>query len=317
MFKFIISVLLLVTQFAFAEDPQPEEYTCSSFRLNNHTLGLNKIFSDSGIYGPKYNELIQSLENESLKSQVKVEKIVYGTSMGGRELTTFKLQLKQSKNPDVVIITGATHGNEYLNIADALMYNFINVPSVKLQEFLLNGGIVYFTPVFNPDGYDGRSRYNNNRKDLNRDFSLIEAKHTGFLEAETNQWESFLATEMTGKNLRVVMDYHCCDGSLLFPWAFTMRSIPADDLAVFKTVGEIMKSEFPSYRYGSTGAILGYTPKGTSKDYYYETFGALAFTFEGARGKEDKKIAQHIKMWNQIFDFLRVEQELLLTENLN
>lgn len=51
---------------------------------------------------------------------------------------------------------------------------------------------------------------------------------------------------------------------------------------------------------GQTPVILGYSARGTSKDYYYEKFGALGFTYEGRVGKENKFFPEHTQMWVDI-----------------
>ncbi len=62
---------------------------------------------------------------------------------------------------------------------------------------------------------------------------------------------------------------------------------------------------------GQTPVILGYSAKGTSKDYYYEKFGALGFTFEGRYGKEDSYFDEHTKMWLDILGFFNSTENIL------
>jgi hypothetical protein len=62
-----------------------------------------------------------------------------------------------------------------------------------------------------------------------------------------------------------------------------------------------MKSSMgPEIKYGQTPVILGYSARGTSKDFYYERFGATGFTFEGRRNREDKYFEEHTQMWTKI-----------------
>ena len=54
------------------------------------------------------------------------------------------------------------------------------------------------------------------------------------------------------------------------------------------------------YGSGSTGQVLGYYPRGTSKDYYFAKYGALAFTFEGSYRQEHLNFEKHTIWWDHI-----------------
>src|SRR5690606_4664290 len=87
-----------------------------------------------------------------------------------------------------VVMTGAIHGNEYLNIEDRLPEELIaraRSGSGSVASFLSAGGVLVFVPIVNPDGYESRSRYNAKGVDLNRDWDVPSVGHTGFKQVES------------------------------------------------------------------------------------------------------------------------------------
>ncbi len=205
-------------------------------------------------------------------------------------------------NP-AILISGSTHGDEYLNIEDRLPEWFLKegIHDPAVQPFFQAGGMVYIVPIFNPDGYEARQRGNSTGQDLNRDFTVKQANFTGFKHIETQAIRDLMVTQLHTYQQKLVltMDYHCCIGAALYPYSFDPSpSVPASDLARFKSAGQVIKRAFGSdFPVGRTPDILGYNAIGTSKDFYYESFGALSFTYEGEHLKEKNKFSQHTQMW--------------------
>jgi hypothetical protein len=267
--------------------------------------------SDSGIDGPPYAKIEQELATLESEFQGHADHIVYGKTVKGLNLNLIRISNPQAqvKNPKAVIITGSTHGDEYLNVEDRLPRAFLSDKGQldQLQKFLETGGIIYIAPIFNPDGYTADRRYNSNGIDLNRDFSLPPIQKVGFSQPETGSFIKYIEEDLTKSNGRLVfsMDYHCCAGAFLYPWAYTFDPMNASDLARFKAISNVMRPAFENkYPADTTINILGYTAEGTSKDFYFATTGALSFTFEGAWGTENKNFSKHLTMWNLVFGHL-------------
>ena len=282
-------------------------------------LGFKSLFridSDSGIKGPPYQKIVDELkELESTFPEI-VNVIEYGRSVGGRPLTIVKIQKKltiEGKLP-AIYIGGSIHGDEYLNIEDRLPKWFAEQSEQKgpVGNFLEKGGVIYIAPILNPDGYEKRSRTNDLGIDLNRDFTVIEAQVEGLKQPETSALAFFLEEDLKkeGRKLEITMDYHCCIGALLYPWSFKGPTLPSEQLIKHLNIVEAMKSTVGGeIKSGTTPTILGYSAKGTSKDFYYEHFGATSFTFEGRRNREDKYFDEHTKMWDLIlqrFEFTSI-----------
>ncbi len=267
-------------------------------------------YSDSGIFGPKYSTILEEISNLASTYPDVATQITYGSTVEKRPLTMLKIARKNTKTPanaKAVMIGGSMHGDEYLNIEDRLPRWFLEVGLTKpsIQTYLNQGGAIYLVPILNPDGYAARQRENARNQDLNRDFPIQIKKKAGFKQPETRQLVSMIENELTKENrkLIVAMDYHCCTGAILYPWSFKPTNIPDVNQARFDVIGRIFKGIFgKGYKFGKTPTVLGYSAVGTSKDFYYETFNALGFTFEGKRDVEDKNFNKHTLMWEQIFE---------------
>lgn len=262
--------------------------------------------SDSQIYGPSYAKILASMNQLEKKYQSFVQVIKYGSSLEGRDLTVVKIDLKSqetsSKRP-AVLITGATHGNEYLNIVDRLPQWFAenHADNVGVSRYLKAGGVLYIVPIFNPDGYENRTRENAGKQDLNRDFDIIPTRSAKFVHAETATFTRFLDQELRQDQLqlKLTMDYHCCMGALVYPWGYTKKSLEPEALSKHVEVANTMRKMLdPTYASGATYELLGYLSEGSSKDYYYAKYGALAFTFEGKVRDESLNFKRHSAWWD-------------------
>ncbi len=268
-------------------------------------LGL-MFDSDSGIQGPAYSKIVDEL-NQIAATHAAVAKVHrYGTSPQGRPLTLIKIARPGATvTMPAIYIGGSIHGNEYLNIEDRLPRWFAEAaeqPGV-VANYLAQGGAIYIAPILNPDGYDRRRRANSRGVDLNRDYTVLAANVTGLKETETKSLVDFLNADLAlnRQRLELAMDYHCCIGALLYPWSFTGPTLSPRDrdrhLAIAQTMQKNLGTEL---KFGTTPLILGYSAKGTSKDFYFEHFGALGFTFEGRVGREDRYFPEHTAMWSEI-----------------
>ncbi len=262
--------------------------------------------TDSGISGPPYAAIYESLATLARQHPREADVFDYGKSGEGRPLRLIRIQDPQAKATGArpaVLISGATHGNEYLHVEDRLPGHFLQGKAPGVRRFLAAGGVIYIVPIVNPDGYEGRRRGNARGVDLNRDFDLVPAKELRFREVESLALAAFFEKELAEHDLRLklAVDYHCCDGSILYPWAYTDTAISNDDLEAHEQVAKLMLQDIDSsYRFGPTGPVLGYNPRGTSKDYYYARYGALAFTFEGRYRVEAKKFRGHALFWDHV-----------------
>jgi hypothetical protein len=275
--------------------------------------------SDSGIFGPPYSSIQIEMSELALSFSDWAEKIDYGVSPNGNVLSMIRIAKKRSNSSEIranraklskaVYISGATHGNEYLNIEDRLARYFLenrsNLP--HFDRFLQNDGVLYVVPIVNPDGYEARTRRNANGVDINRDFPVKKINHSGLTQPESSQLVSFLFQDLKESMAHLVftLDYHCCKGALIHPWSFNSEPLPDPDFGNYQEVGDKMKSIFGShYWVGNTEQVLTQPRTGTSKDFFYENFQSLSFTFEGKKYKENENFQKHVEFWENIFEWV-------------
>jgi hypothetical protein len=274
------------------------------------------IESDSGIFGQPYKEILNETQKWVDQNPGLVHLIDYGKSVEGRPLRMILVmkELNLPKRP-AFLMSGSTHGNEFLAIETTLPVKLLEKQNSEgnVKNFLESGGVLVFVPILNPDGYDHRKRDNAHGVDLNRDWSIPEADFEGFSQPETKalaiQLEK-LTQPPYNLNFQVTVDYHCCIGALLYPWAYTSQKLPEPDLSHHIQLAKEAK-KLLSIDYGTTGDILGYYPMGTTKDYYYSKYHSLTYTYEGRFRAEDKYLESHVKWWETMIGDSLNRSELL------
>ena len=229
----------------------------------------------------------------------------YGKSGAGRDLVAVQFGYAKSdqKERPLALISEGIHGDEYTNIVDRLPEVFQDLNDNQgVKQFIDAGGLIYLVPIVNPDGYSNRRRENNRGAELNRDFAIRAAGNNGFTQPETRAIRDFVAEKVKQHSgqLEVSMEYHCCIGGLIHPWAHAPKPLEPAAEKRHVEVGELVQKTF-GYRYGTTRDIVGYSATGGSDDYYYETYGRRAFSFEGSFGRENQNLDKHVGMWNEIF----------------
>jgi Zinc carboxypeptidase len=278
--------------------------------------------SDSGIYGPKYQVIVKQFQDLVESFPNELEWVEYGQSIEKRPLFAVIHRRWVRREAPTLILTGSTHGDEYLNLEDRLPQEFIKEAQKDspFSQFLNEGGVFIYIPIVNPDGYDARSRENMNGADLNRDWDLKLVDFKGFNEPETKSLSEFVAKQTVGSHplsISVTVDYHCCAGAILYPWSYTSNPLPKVDLDLHKSLS-VMAENLIGISSGTTDEILGYKPVGTTKDYYYSTYRAAAFTYEGEYGVENKNLSKHLAWWRSMVSrYLSIRPQFLSFLTLN
>lgn len=282
----------------------PDQY------LFGRALDYDVIHGDSGIpRRPLQTIHAEFAELARTRSDV-ADWVEYGRSGSEKPLMALRVMKKDhstaARRP-AILISEAIHGNEYLHITDRLPFELMKQDggSSQFARYVENGGVAYFVPVVNPDGYSVGRRGNASGADLNRDFSIRAAGNQGFRQPETRAITSFIESEVRSQNLAVeaTMEYHCCIGGLIHPWAWTPAGLTGEALQRHRDFGEMVTDIF-SYPYGTVNDILGYSAVGGSDDYYLETYGQRAFSFEGQNGREAGRLADHVRLWERFLETL-------------
>jgi hypothetical protein len=271
-------------------------------KFNSNIVDGKSLKRDSGIFGPRYTEQVKILKDIAAQNETATY-IHYGDSVKNRPLSGV-LFAGDSNVKKLILVTGATHGNEYLNIVDRLAAALLKDEASELSKFVASGGAVMFIPVLNPDGYDARGRSNNNRADLNRDWPNPGNGRAGLKQPESKalaEWvDNYLTT--TGAELSVAVDYHCCvRGMLLLPWGYKDNTyMTGNDLAKSIKLQNMFKKAFPINGGVGTPPDLLYSAVGITTDYWFDKYKAVSFTYEGRQNKEQKYLPNHVQWWSSI-----------------
>lgn len=279
--------------------------SCAPFSKTNED-NYSRVHGDSGISGRSYGQIVDELNNLEKEFPGMAKVITYGKSVGGEDLTMIRIgssNATNAKRPGV-LIEGTIHGDEFLNIEDRLPRWFLeNQKSPGVAAYLKNNGVIWIAPILNPDGYQVHRRTNNNGKDLNRDFDMKKVNKKGFTQPETKSLIDMLRQEVAAQNveLKLTMDYHCCVGALIYPWGHSANAeLPEPAKSEHKRLAKMILSNFSGYKAGRAQEIVNYVAIGASDDFFYESMGASAFTFEGAYGVENRNFDKHTRMWDRL-----------------
>lgn len=295
----LISSLLLISFSAFSFHPP--------LLVDTNIVDGKSLKGDSGIYGPKFEVQVQDLKDlASLHSNAKY--IHYGDTLKKRPLSAILFTPKDQDPTRFAIITGAIHGNEYLNIVDRLPKALLNSKKKSFENYLEKGGAVLFVPIVNPDGYEKRRRGNNKWADLNRDWPNPANNHRDFKQPESKNLAVWIDDYINNNKLKVdiAVDYHCCvDGTLLLPWGFKKgEHMGTMDAGRSKKIENMFRSSFNEVGGIGTPPDILYSAVGTTLDYWYDKYNAISFTYEGRSREEKQLLPNHVNWWNQIFDHL-------------
>jgi hypothetical protein len=257
---------------------------------------------NSGIPRPRYDVILRAMDDLARTHPEWVAVVDYGLSQNGLTLRAVRIAAPGSLNAPghpAVLITGATHGHEFLGLEDDLPAWFVahrsSDPGVK--RFFDASGALYVIPVFNPDGFESGRRENANGVDLNRDYSDTPT------QPETSSLTRWLATEMerSQAQLRVAFDYHCCRGGLIYPDELT----PAE-LEEHRLIAQFMLRDISQdYVYGTAQQVVGYSAKNDSATYFRGRFGSLSFGMEGRVANatfRGEVLERHAMMWSDILE---------------
>ena len=130
----------------------------------------------------------------------KVKSEVIGLSVLKKPITMFFVE--ENTNNPYILILGRQHPPE---VTGAIaIKSFVNelISKNDLSERFLDNYNIIFVPLMNPDGVEnGYWRYNENKKDLNRDWGI-------FSQPETKSVNNKLINFKDDKKIEVFIDFH-------------------------------------------------------------------------------------------------------------
>jgi hypothetical protein len=218
------------------------------------------------------------------------QKVVYGTSMGGKELGALKItdNVTLDENEAEIMFDGGIHGDEIgcaencIRFARDICLNYGTDPDIT---YLIDNREIWIYYMVNPDGRDNMSRYNNNGVDLNRDASYMWDAWGGS-PGPASQVESKALRDITFERHFVVhTTYHSGTEFISHPWSY--RSSQCEDYAHINQLAGVGSSisGYSNIQYGQ-GCTGMYPINGSTKDTNYGTMGSISWSWEISNSKQ-------------------------------
>lgn len=236
----------------------------------------------------EYKQLFDDLQTKYPKL-VQVQNEDYMMSQGGKRILAIKITKNVSKEhpkrPNVVI-TGATHGDEWsstaipMNVMETMLEQYGSDERVTRIFDRLN---TYWVPIMSPDSFH-RSR-NVHGVDPNRVYPYPGRDSAPRIKSA----RAFVKWYETLKP-KGVIDFHAVHGSIIWPWGCSRKSIAAEDKKEYVELAEKMIAK-TGYRHGQVTKVL-YDAPGISIDAWYNIHKAIAYTIEvGGSSKKPSESA--------------------------
>ena len=234
----------------------------------------NYVASQELITNFWYNKWYNELENSG-----RVRREVIGFSVLKNPIPMFFVE-KNINNPYILIL-GRQHPPEVTGAF--AMRGFINqlLNKNSLSDSFLKNYNILFVPLMNPDGVmNGYWRYNENKKDLNRDWGI-------FIQPETDAVNKKL-TELKNKKLALFIDFHSTFKNLFYISDIAEESpmkIFLEDWLL-----DSRKSLLEAnYKYEIINSLN--KDNGVSKNYIYNKYKIPSVTYE-VSDNEDRDVIQ-------------------------
>ena len=234
----------------------------------------NYVASQELITNFWYNKWYNELENSG-----RVRREVIGFSVLKNPIPMFFVE-KNINNPYILIL-GRQHPPEVTGAF--AMRGFINqlLNKNSLSDSFLKNYNILFVPLMNPDGVmNGYWRYNENKKDLNRDWGI-------FIQPETDAVNKKL-TELKNKKLALFIDFHSTFKNLFYISDIAEES-PMKNFLEDWLLGSRKSLSEANYKYEIINSLN--KDNGVSKNYIYNKYKIPSVTYE-VSDNENRNIIQ-------------------------
>ena len=234
----------------------------------------NYVASQELITNFWYNKWYNELENSG-----RVRREVIGFSVLKNPIPMFFVE-KNINNPYILIL-GRQHPPEVTGAF--AMRGFINqlLNKNSLSDSFLKNYNILFVPLMNPDGVmNGYWRYNENKKDLNRDWGI-------FIQPETDAVNKKL-TELKNKKLALFIDFHSTFKNLFYISDIVEES-PMKNFLEDWLLGSRKSLSEANYKYEIINSLN--KDNGVSKNYIFNKYKIPSVTYE-VSDNEDRDVIQ-------------------------
>ncbi|MBX2822957.1 MAG: hypothetical protein KTR29_24875 [Rhodothermaceae bacterium] len=192
---------------------------------------------------------------------------VLGESRAGRPI--HMLELTESEKPEAyLLVIGRQHPPEIAGSIGLTSFIETIAADSELANAFRKRFAVWAIPVVNPDGVaEGHWRHNTGGIDLNRDWHAFNQPETRLVR------DHFLQLKQNNQSVIAAIDFHATRYDIMY--TLDRNLLPGDDFT--DTWLDAIRTQIPTYNLIDEPGGLG-SP--ISKNWFYETFNAPAFTYE-------------------------------------
>jgi hypothetical protein len=218
------------------------------------------------------------------------KKVIYGTSLGGRQLAALKISdnVDEEETEPEILFDGGCHGDEIggpeniIRFARDLCLGYNNDSVITA---LVNDREIWLYLMVNPDGRASMSRFNQAMVDLNRDYGYMWDASGGSTGAFSQPETQALRSCLFEHRFSVYVSYHSGMEQAAYPWAYRGDE-PRDKPNLRRVAKAYSDSSFyPALPYGQSYSIM-YQSNGMSIDFNYGTLGQTCITMELSNNKQ-------------------------------
>lgn len=237
-----------------------------------------------------YQEIIDLADSLVQAFPALCQKIIYGSSLGGRQLAALKISdnVLIDEGEPKVMFDGGIHGDEIgasenvIRFARDILTKYGTDPIVTN---LINNREIWLFLMVNPDGRVNMSRYNNNGVDLNRDAPYMWDSWGGSTGPCSQVESKALRDCMYNQSFVVHTSYHSGTEYVSCPWSYRPDQ-PADWSHIYQLAGVYANTSlYPSIPYGQ-GYSGMYGINGSTKDSNYGIMGSISWSMEISMSKQ-------------------------------
>ncbi|MCF7793300.1 MAG: carboxypeptidase regulatory-like domain-containing protein [Candidatus Cloacimonetes bacterium] len=237
-----------------------------------------------------WNEVIALADSLAAAFPNICQKVVFGTSMGGKELGALKItdNVTIDENEAEVMFDGGIHGDEIggpeniIRFARDICLDYGTDPAIT---DLVDNREIWLYYMVNPDGRAAMSRYNNNGVDLNRDAGYMWDAWGGSSGPFSQIESKYLRDATFSRQFVVHTTYHSGTESISCPWSYRSSQCP-DYAHIMQLAGHYSSvsgyANLPYYQ-GNTGM---YAINGSTKDTNYGAMGSISWSMEISYDKQ-------------------------------
>jgi PKD repeat protein len=235
-----------------------------------------------------YQQIIDLADSLAEHFPTICKKVIFGTSMGGRQLAALKLSdnVETDENEAEVFFDAGIHGDEIGGPENVIRFArdlCLGYGTNTQITNLINGRETWLYLMVNPDGREGMTRYNNNGEDLNRDCGYMWNNESvgSWSQIETR----VLRDAVLAHQFVVYTSYHSGTEFISHPWSYR-EALSPDHAHVNQLAGVYAStSGYSNIPYGP-GYTGMYAINGSTKDASYGIQGSVSWSMEISMSKQ-------------------------------